>query len=492
MKGLEKKLRKLAKCSLRNINADFARDWLASYGYTDEVQFWEAVSTLSSPTTQSMSTNMESALSKWGYTKTNLRDNFREWFNDIAFNTNGYVSDSAKKFFPNMKNITFMKRFDVKQGTLSANFSIGSGTATFTATRGASNPATYIDSSGLVVTTTTSNVPRFTGGFYNSTGFVSRPGIIIEGASTNLVPASAEFDDASWTATNVTVDDQTGDLNAPDGTATADLLTATNANGTVLLASAVTGATFSVWLRRKTGTGNIDITANGGTNYTTVTLVSGQWARFTVTAASASQKAGIRIVTSTDAVYAWGAQFENLVFATSYIPTTAGALTRNKENLSYVCSGNINISEKSVFGKFYHFQNRTGANTTTTLFETDADLVRLRSWDSAAGNVRFFPNGTQNSGVVAGANHAFVAGTSYVYTGVASHSSPYAKLYVDGSSIATYTVGDWTDLSLGTNFYIGENNAAGQQLYGTVKSICIFSDAKTAASVTAITNIMNS
>jgi hypothetical protein len=62
-----------------------------------------------------------------------------------------------------------------------------------------------------------------------------------------------------------------------------------------------------VWLRRKTGTGNIQIAADNGT-YTTVTITN-DWALYTVTQTptAGTKSAGIRIVTSGDEVYAWGA-----------------------------------------------------------------------------------------------------------------------------------------------------------------------------------------
>jgi hypothetical protein len=129
----------------------------------------------------------------------------------------------------------------------------------------------------------------------------------IKWAPHNLLLASEQFDSASWTKTDATVAANTEE--APNGTDTADTLTASGANGTALQSYTALAVpyVFSVWLKRKTGTGTIEIAADNGT-YTAVTITS-DWALYTVTQtpAAGSKSAGIRIVTSADEVYAWGA-----------------------------------------------------------------------------------------------------------------------------------------------------------------------------------------
>jgi hypothetical protein len=129
----------------------------------------------------------------------------------------------------------------------------------------------------------------------------------IKWAPHNLLLASEQFDSASWTKTSTTP--TANAVAAPNGTTTADTLTASGANGTTLQSYTSLGVsyTFGIWLKRKTGTGNIQIAADSGT-YTTVTITS-DWALYTVTQtpAAGTISAGIRIVTSADAVEAWGA-----------------------------------------------------------------------------------------------------------------------------------------------------------------------------------------
>jgi hypothetical protein len=98
-------------------------------------------------------------------------------------------------------------------------------------------------------------------------------GLYIEDARTNALLRSQEFDNASWTKTSVTVtaDNGAGFL----GTTTADKLAATGANGNVSQGVVVGSnfpGTFSVFLRRVTGTGTVTIEL--GRSTTTCTLTS--------------------------------------------------------------------------------------------------------------------------------------------------------------------------------------------------------------------------
>ena len=115
------------------------------------------------------------------------------------------------------------------------------------------------------------------------------------------------FSNAAWAKTNITLTSGQTDPNA--GTE-AFTLTATGANATMLqsvvLADGSLNRTVSLYLKRKTGTGNISLTVDGST-YEVVTI-TGSWVRYDTTlAASGTVTAGIKISTSGDEVYAaWG------------------------------------------------------------------------------------------------------------------------------------------------------------------------------------------
>jgi hypothetical protein len=176
---------------------------------------------------------------------------------------------------------------------------------------------------------------------------------------------SEDFNAAAWTDTSITR--ATGNADPAGGT-TAVRFTASAGNATVIRAAAIgTSAerTFSVWLRRVTGTGSIQYTQNNGTNWTTQAITS-TWTRYTFTH-TVDHRVGIRIVTSGDAIEMWGAQLETGSGASSYIPTGASTVQRAAD--SCVMTGTNFSSWFTSDGTFYYeFDNSrrvvTSANPT--------------------------------------------------------------------------------------------------------------------------------
>ena len=165
-------------------------------------------------------------------------------------------------------------------------------------------------------------------------------GYMAEAAATNICLQNRDFTNAAWAAVNMTpLKDEVG----IDGVAnSASSLLSTAANGTILQTFTITSAVKdgSFWLKRLIGTGNVDITIDNGTTWTTKTLTTG-WNKFDVTATLANPVIGIRIVTSGDKVAVDYAQLEASAFASSEIETTTVAVTRNADVLTYDDAGNI-------------------------------------------------------------------------------------------------------------------------------------------------------
>ena len=203
-------------------------------------------------------------------------------------------------------------------------FNANGGKLTFTR----ASSATRINSSGLIETVS-SDVGRID----HTLAGVKR-GLLMEEARTNLCLQSSDFTNASWTKSNMsTAKTATG----PDGAAnSATTLTATAGNATALQAitSASSARITSVYIKRRTGTGNIDITQDNGATWTTVSVTS-SWARYSISSVtSTNPTVGIRIVTNADAVDVYGFQHELGSFITSLIPTTTVSVTRAED----VCS----------------------------------------------------------------------------------------------------------------------------------------------------------
>lgn len=171
-------------------------------------------------------------------------------------------------------------------------------------------------------------------------------GYLAEGQYTNRLLYSEDFSNAAWVKTNVTV---TADSTAaPDGATTADTLTATAANATVIQDLGVVASAQkngALWLKRKTGSGNIQLTLDGGAGWTTV-AVGADWTRFPIAQTLADEDFGVRIVTSGDEVYAWGGDVVTAGYNGSqpmgtHIPTTSAAVTRNADALTFDNDGKV-------------------------------------------------------------------------------------------------------------------------------------------------------
>ena len=130
-----------------------------------------------------------------------------------------------------------------------------------------------------------------------------------------------------WTNSNTT-DAIVSEVN-PVGLTGAVDVAATAGNGTLLSSLSLLASpyTFSVWLKRKTGSGTVEITVDG-TTYVAA-AVTGTWTRFstTLTPTAGTKTPGIRLVTSGDAVYAWGAQLSDSASLDSYVPVYGAAVT---------------------------------------------------------------------------------------------------------------------------------------------------------------------
>jgi hypothetical protein len=219
------------------------------------------------------------------------------------------------------------------------------------------NTATRVNSSGLIEGVN-ANLPRFD---YDPITLAPK-GLLIEELRTNLVPYSQDFSNPTWSKSNVAA---TADTTvAPDGTTTADTLTASSASGFTWQVVSFTGdgdKTMSCFVKAGTAATSVvqirDATAIANRGYFIITWTAGVpsvvrlttgtvlgvdafpdgWYRLrllasNVVAANSNQYRFLPDTTAgTGTVIVWGVQAENGAFATSYIPTTTTSLTRNAD-----------------------------------------------------------------------------------------------------------------------------------------------------------------
>lgn len=355
---------------------------LESAGVKNELEFWSQYSGLS--TTQGTAVDhMVQALGKNGYTGT-PGDMLGKFSSDMVSGA-GTVGDNIRKMaqFP-FKGLMFLKSAKVNNNGAYANLSGGTGTFAVSATRSATSPATYFDANGVMQVTTTSNVGRFTQGYYDETGWHSAPSELIEGQSTNLIIRTDGTSESSgiwtgWTVvesslaspstkSQVSIPELTSISGAysqriqyvGDAADSNDTLTIDSISSSVSSVAQNDNITISGWIRTQTTCVNkikIQIKSRDSSdNYistyaSSACSISTDWRRFhytaTITDATVSRvKASIGIINDVDAsdnidFEIYGIQIEKSLYPSSFIPTATAALTRGAESLAPSAAGNF-------------------------------------------------------------------------------------------------------------------------------------------------------
>lgn len=230
-------------------------------------------------------------------------------------------------------------------------------------------------------------------------------GLRIGSGATNYLANTLTFGTSgqtwNWVQTSMT---GAGTLNAigPDGATSAVTLTATGANATILQNRGALGLAgtrrFSVWLRRVSGSGDIELTYNPAGGYTKVTLTS-SWTRFHISAGTGAANSGIRIVTSGNVIEA---AFPMVEITSSPVPSDEtvgnGSCASSADQLSafpvwnpsngitIVCSVRMDTRGQSASSGFQMLFDDGADNFVLGSFSrnpTDA-FNDLGSWDSTS------------------------------------------------------------------------------------------------------------
>jgi len=343
----------------------------------------------------------------------------------------------------------------------------GDGSVTFTR----STTGTYIDRYG-VVKSAAINAPRF-----------EKEGLLIEGDSTNLLTYSEQFDNSVWSKTRSSI--SANATTAPDGTTTADGLIANTDNSSHFISywsvlSADKTYTYSQFLKpgnknwvriiayswdsswSETGRhivyfniSNGDIGLTYTTTYTNcsykIKKLTNGWYRcsitFTVPSGTDLTHNCVRVQIvdsnynllfagdgSTINTYLWGAQLEELPFATSYIPTTTAAVTRTAEvcrisgnNVpSYVDKSMTIICDADILGKV--------SSGSQTLWRNDWSIRNIFCID-INNNVTLFRGNSTNTTVPYYPENNI----SYRYAGVIDIDENKRKMFINGELVDSTT-----------------------------------------------------
>lgn len=361
--------------------------------------------------------------------------------------------------------------------------------AGFTFTNATTAARTYINSSGIVATATT-NEPRFD---YDPTTLAPR-GLLIEGTATNLLNWSESFATSggasnNWADTNITRN-STNNTDPANGT-TALRVTASAGNGTIISTAAMgTSAqrTFSIWLRRVSGTGNIQYTLDNGSTYTTQAITS-SWVRYTFAATTAAQRVGIRIVTSGDSIELWGAQLEAGSGASSYIPTGASQGTRNADfaTMTDISSIGFNTAGGSLVMRGFQTKLASGSYPALAAFLDAGDVDVFGVRNDVAGAVLF--GRFAGASTSAEATRTITNNAAYAFGMSADPTITTGAVTVsmNGSSTTGNKSGAATSITIPTKFAITRPGYGPFINCGTIRSIKYWPTVKTAAELNALT-----
>ena len=339
----------------------------------------------------------------------------------------------------------------------------------------------------------------------------SCPGLLVEPSAQNLVLRSEEFDNASWSKTDITVTTgSTSAFTAPDGTTNADLFTST-ASGNSFLAQTITiasgAATFSVFAKAGNhgifrignvssaaraawfdlNAGAVIGTVNGGT--ASIQNYGSGWYRCIFTASSVVSGGSTFIIAISDAangtasvsgatMYAWGAQLETGSIATTYIPTTSGTVSRAADVISAsgaLVSGLIGQTEGTMY---FQIRDLKGLATGTGNPALAIRNTAFTNWIGLTSNSVSTPFRI----TVRSTTTTLIDYTSAITEGkvAIAYSASGAVVYVNGSGVASTA----TNPNLTLNIVVME-----QYMPFKVESLALYTTRLTDAQLAELTRL---
>ncbi len=415
-----------------------------------------------------------------------------------------------------VNNSTLLKKstyvVDYTKGRQNVIKSLGSPIISIDCARGPSNPATYIDASGIIQKHITSDVERLFSGYWDETGFhlwgSGRTALAIEREKTNFITNSIFAGDSD--VDGIANGWDNGSLPAgatPEVVDVSELSNILNSkaqkvtlNGSVgnffqlsMTISIVSGNVYTIsgWIKTEdwTNTANkiLEIfgtsVISGGINSSTVVgNDNGGWRFYEATiTATGTGNAAVRLGrdtsgTGTGAAYFYGVQVEISPHSTSLIPTTVATLTRNKE---VITAPNFLNRTAAVEACVIKVAPQAGDNIDTARVMLDSDTKRREfKFTEDTDHCSLWSNRTDSIGSLVNtlidepynANQQMTLGYN-----MQSGISPFIACFFDGVADGKdETTQDFIPPEWGDDFYIGCTRTGTAQLAGFIFSIAFF------------------
>jgi hypothetical protein len=306
------------------------------------------------------------------------------------------------------------------------------------------------------------------------------------GGRRNLLTYTEQFDNAAWTkvlSASVSANSET----SPIGDLTADTFVAGAANSALRQTVTLEAIpyTYSVWLKRKTGTGDVQISVTGGA--WTTRAVTSDWTRFNITQtpSAGSNFPGIRMVTSGDEVYVWSAQLEVGSTATDYqkVVSQYDVTEAGVSDVYYLAFDGVDDSlatasidfsatdEMSVFAGVRKLSDAAGGTISSLANVTSINgSFEFRGPRSAAANYMFASRGTALGDANTG---TFTAPITNLVTGIGKISTDTALLRVDGIQVASAATDQGSGNYSNNPLFIGRLNGTALPFNGRIYSLIV-------------------
>ena len=298
-------------------------------------------------------------------------------------------------------------------------------------------------------------------------------GILIEEARTSRALWNRDLTNAIWVKTDITAaKNATGITGVASSAST---LTATAASGTVLQPGTHISLAriFHPWVRRKTGTGTVEITLNGGTNWTDVTSLinSSTYTQVSVTATVTNPSVGFRLTASGDEIEVDFAELTDGTYSLSPFETTTASGPRSFDSIM----GPVYPSECSIS---FAATRQHYSGITATLIGTSVNSA-FRFEIGSTGTININDTGsTSTTANTVAISTAFKAG--FVLTTIAAKK----RVVLNGGTVVESTL---TDFIPGTMNQLGARSSAVGVLNSTIARFKVWDRALSNAELQAET-----
>ena len=282
---------------------------------------------------------------------------------------------------------------------------------------------------------------------------------LIEVVPYNLLTYSEQFNNAIWLKVSCSI--TANAATAPNGTLTADLIQATDADArciNVYNPQNILTHTRSIWAKTTSGTGQVHLLAYNS-NSNSLFTITNEWQRFELTGYNLTGADNFYLVdfrgsSTLTELLIWGAQAEQGTSATEYFPTTTRL---NIPRIDYT-----NGSCPSILVE----PQRTNLFTYSEQFDNTA---WIKSNATITSNAIASPNGTLTADLLV--CNTTVIGTNFVrqyksITDTTHTLSFYAK--PNASSIVKISEAAYTGQELEFNLSSNTISGSGSQISGTI------------------------